>query len=143
MRRGATHEDFSREHIAGGPSERSFGIVFTVFFAAVALWPALDHRPIRPWALAVSGAFLLLALAAPAALRVPNRLWMRVGLLIGRITNPIVTGLMFYLVFTPGALMMRILGKDPLRLRPDARADSYWIPRQPPGPEPESMIRQF
>lgn len=113
------------------------------FLAVVALWPALHHKPVRLWALALAAAFFLTALAAPSALHAANRLWMRAGLLIGRITNPIVTGLMFFVVFAPAGLISRILGKDPLRLRFDPAAESYWIPRQPPGPEPQSMRNQF
>jgi hypothetical protein len=143
MRGTATHEDFSREHAVRGPSDRSFGVVMAVFFAVVALWPAVHHRPVRMWALAAAAALLLAAIAAPAALYAANRAWMKVGLAVGRVTNPIVTALMFFVVFTPAALVARMLGRDPLRLRYDREAESYWIPRQPPGPAPESMRNQF
>jgi predicted membrane metal-binding protein len=139
-----THEDFSRgESAGGGSTDRSFGLVFTAAFAFFGLIPLLRGKPLRPWCLAVSAVFLLLALAVPLALHPLNRLWMRVGLLISKITNPIITGLMFFLVFTPAALLFRLLGKDLLRLKFDPGATSYWIIRQPPGPAPETMRNQF
>ena len=52
-------------------------------------------------------------------------------------------GVFFYLVITPFALLFRLRGKDSLRLHFDKNAGSYWVPRQPPGPEPESMANQF
>jgi hypothetical protein len=50
---------------------------------------------------------------------------------------------MFYLVFTPAGLVMRLSGKDPLRLRLESDMKSYWIQRRPPGPPPETMAQQF
>ena len=63
--------------------------------------------------------------------------------LLYKIVNPVVLGLLFYVTVTPIALLMRVLGKDPLRLRRDSDAASYWIDRTPPGPVPESMKNQF
>jgi hypothetical protein len=76
-------------------------------------------------------------------LRPFNRLWFRFGLLLSRVVNPLVMGLLFYFTVTPIGLIMRALGKDPLRLRFDRGARTYWIDRQPPGPEPETMRQQF
>ena len=72
-----------------------------------------------------------------------NRLWFRFGLFLNKVVNSLVMGLLFYFTVTPIGLVMRALGKDPLRLRFDRGARSYWIKRQPPGPEPETMRRQF
>lgn len=141
--RTTIHEDFSRKDSSTGPSDRSFGLVFAGVFAIVALWPLLHGGRVRLWAAALSGAFLLTALMAPAVLHPLNRLWMRAGLLISKVTNPIITGLMFYLLFTPTAVLFRWLGKDLLRLKVDPEAETYWIPRQPPGPAPETMRHQF
>ena len=138
-----THEDFSRKMSEKGPSDRSFGLVFAGFFAVLSLWPLLRGRPPRLWALAVAAVFLLIAATVPALLHPLNRLWMRIGLLIGKVTNPIITGIMFYLVFTPAGYLMQLLGKDLLRLRTDPEAASYWIRREPPGPSPESVRHQF
>lgn len=139
----ATHESFTSSHRHKGSSDRSFGIVFAIFFALLTFWPLLRGRPVRWWAAGVSGAFLLIAFAAPSILHPLNVVWTRLGLLISKITNPIVTGLMFYLIFTPAALLMKALGKDLLNLKYDRTSKSYWIVRDPPGPLPESMRNQF
>ena len=97
----------------------------------------------RWWAAGVSAVFLLITFTAPSILHPLNVVWTRLGLLIGKITNPIVTGLMFYLIFTPAALLMKALGKDLLNLKYDRTSKSYWIVRDPPGPLPESMRNQF
>ncbi len=137
------HEDFSRADSARGSSDRSFGFVFAVVFSLVACLPLLRAKPARPWAFVVSALFLLLALIRPTVLGPANRLWTRLALLLSKITNPIMTGLMFYLVFTPLAIALRLMGKDLLRLKSEPVADSFWIPRNPPGPAPETMRNQF
>ncbi|MDD9928124.1 MAG: SxtJ family membrane protein [Rhodospirillaceae bacterium] len=97
----------------------------------------------RWWSLIIAGVFLALAFAAPKLLSPLNRLWMRFGLLLHRIVNPLVMALLFFLVVTPIALLMRLFGKRPLHLETEPDAESYWIPRDPPGPEPETMKQQF
>lgn len=139
----AAHEDLSRKHTARGPSNRSFGFVFSAFFLLVCLAPLRRHQPMRLWALGIAVGFLAVSLLAPNLLKPMNRLWMQLGHLLGRVTTPIVTGLLFYVVFTPAGLLARLLGKDPLRLSFDPQADSYWQQRRPPGPPPENMANQF
>jgi len=141
----AFHEDFAREQPIASGSERAFGLVIAGFFAIIALRPLLRDVHAAPlwWALAIAAAFLLLALAAPTALRPLNRLWTRLGELLSRLVTPIVLALVFYGVVTPVAALMRLRGKDPLKLRPAPEADSYWIARPPPGPPPSSMQQQF
>ncbi|WP_096700129.1 SxtJ family membrane protein [Magnetospirillum sp. 15-1] len=124
-------------------SERSFGLVFAAVFAVVALLPLKDGGEPRLWAGAVAVGFLLAALVVPKALRPLNRLWFLVGMALHHVVTPLVMGLLFFLTVTPIALIMRALGKDPLRLNRDDAAASYWINRTPPGPAPDSMRRQF
>lgn len=139
----ATHEDFSRKEPIRGGSDRSFGLIFALFFTVFATLPLLGGKPVRLWALAAAGAFLCAALVLPALLHPFNWLWTRFAWLIGKVTNPILMGLMFYLIFTPAALICRLLGRDSLRLKFEGGAGTYWIPRNPPGPAPESMRNQF
>ena len=126
-------------------SDRSFGMVFAAFFVLVGLTPLRHGLPIRIWALALAGLFLLVALLFPFVLRPLNRLWFRFGLLLGKITTPIVMGLFFFLAVTPMAWLSRRVGRDPLRLRRDEAAASYWIvrPATTPEAEAESLRRQF
>ncbi len=125
------------------PSNRAFGLVFFTFFLAVALWPLLSHQPPRVWSLIASGVFLLLSLAAPGWLSPANRLWMRFGALLHTIVSPVILAVMFYGVVLPTGLMMRAFGNDPLRLKFDRGARSYWIKRDPPGPQLDSFLDQF
>lgn len=139
----AMHEDLRREHDVKRSSERSFGVVFSVVFAIVGLWPVWGQGTVRLWALVIAAGFLALALFWQAPLRPLNRLWLRFGLLLHSIVNPIIMGLLFYGTVVPTGLLMRLAGKDPLRLKRDPQASSYWIVRTPPGPAPESMSNQF
>ena len=142
MRRGL-HDDFGRHIEVRGSSDRSFGLWFTLFFVIIGLLPLRHSRPIRIWALAVAVVFLLLAFAAPRVLHPLNQVWTKIGLVLGKIVNPIVMSVVFLLVLTPLALVFRMLGKDPLRLRLAPDVTTYWLPRDPPGPAPETMARQF
>ncbi len=139
----AFHEDFGREDGSKPGSERGFGIVFAAVFAIIGLWPLLDGAPIRLWALAVAGIFLAAALFFPVVLRPLNRFWFLFGMALHKVMSPLVMGLLFYLTVTPIALIMRIAGKDPLHRRFEPEAKSYWVERDPAGPEPETMRRQF
>jgi hypothetical protein len=124
-------------------SDRSFGFVFAAVFLIIALYPLLHAAGIRIWAVAVSGVFLLLAALVPQVLAPANRLWTKFGMLLHHIVSPIALGILFFLVVTPTGLLMRLFGKDPLRLRFDPAADSYWIKRDPPGPAADSLNNQF
>ena len=124
-------------------SNRSFGLVFGGFFVLVALLPAIHGSPVRLWALAVAVAFFAAAFFAPRLLQPLNRVWFRLGLLLHHVVNPVIMAVMFYGAILPMALLLRALGKDLLRLKRDPNADSYWIEREPPGPTPGSMSKQF
>lgn len=138
-----THEDLSRAHQVKGGSDRSFGLVFSIVFCLLGVWPVFHHRPVRIGWLAASLGVLLIAFAKPRLLAPFNRWWTRLGALLNRVINPVVSGILFYLVVTPIGVLMRWSGSDPLRVRLDPRAETYWIRRDPPGPEPPSMIHQF
>jgi hypothetical protein len=139
----STHEDFTRAEEIQGSSDRSFGLVFTGVFLLVGAWPLLGRRPVKAWALGVAAAFLIVSLVRPAALAPLNRVWLYVGLLLQRVVSPVVLGILFFLTVTPIGLLMRLTGKNPLRLGFDREAPSYWIDRRPPGPAPDTMPRQF
>jgi hypothetical protein len=137
------HESFERTEAVKGSSNRSFGLVFAAVFAIIGLAPLAFGGTVRPWALVAGAGFAVVALGFPGLLAPLNRLWLKFGLLLHRIVSPVVLGIMFFAVITPIGLLMRALGKDPLRLKRDASAGSYWIPREPPGPAPESLKDQF
>ncbi len=139
----SAHEDFSGRDEAKASSERSFGLVFAVVLGGLALWPLLEGAPPRWWLGAPAALFLVAALVRPGVLAPLNRVWTRLGLILHRLTNPLVMAVIFYLAVTPTALVLRLFGKDPLRRRFEPEAESYWIERRPPGPAPESMRHQF
>lgn len=125
-------------------SERSFGLVFTVVFTVIGVWPWLfGGAPVRLWALAVAILFLGLTFLAPKILSPLNRLWFRFGLLLHRVVNPIVMALIYYGAIVPTGLLLKAFGKDLLRLKRAPDAQTYWIAREPPGPERGSMSKQF
>lgn len=126
-----------------GSSNRSFGFVFSVLFALLGLVPLARGRPVREWALVVAAAFFLAALVRPRMLAPLNRLWLGFGSLLHFCISPVIMGLVFYTTVTPIGLVRRLLGKDPLRLRLDRAAVTYWVERDPPGPAPDTMPRQF
>lgn len=143
-----THERGATERredptLPGGGSDRGFGVVFAALFAGLGVFPLLGAGPPREWALAVSGGFLLLAFLRPGWLAPLRRVWFRFGLLLQRLLSPIVLALLYFGVVTPVGLLRRVFGTDPLSRRFDPEARSYWIRRDPPGPAPESLSRQF
>lgn len=137
------HEDLSRHEEVKGSSDRSFGLVFAAVFLFLALRPLVDGAPVLLWWLIPAAAFALAALVRPGVLHPLNRLWIQLGLLLGRVVSPIVMGLLYYVVITPIGMLARRSRSTSLRLRYDPAAKSYWVGRDPPGPSSESMSTQF
>ena len=137
------HEDFSRIESARSASNRAFGWTFAAVFVIVGLWPLHSNADLRWWALITAAVFLLATFIAPGALTVPNRIWLRFGALLHRLVSPVALAIMFFGVITPMALIMRAFGKNSLGLRREETSTSYWIKRDPPGPPPNSMSKQF
>jgi predicted membrane metal-binding protein len=138
-----THEDLSRAQNVKASSDRFFGLTFFAVFLIIALWPLLSRGSIQPIALGLALAFLAVSLIVPRWLAPLNRLWLKFGELLHRITSPIILGIMFFGVITPVGWLMRLAGKDLLRMKFDREAPSYWIKREPPGPDKASLKRQF
>lgn len=125
------------------PSERSFGNVFAGVFALVGgyrMWRG--HADAALW-LGGSAVFVALAWWWPGPLRPLNRLWARFGALLHHIMTPLIMALMFFGVITPIGLLMRLLGKDPLRLQQEPGAASYWVPRSEAASREGAMKDQF
>jgi hypothetical protein len=137
------HEDFSREEQVKAGTDRGFGLVFAGFFVLMSALSWWRGHTSWHWALPVAAVFLIVAYTYPRALSPLNRLWLKFGLLLYKVMNPLILGLLFFVTVTPVGLVMRAFGKDFLRLRLDRSAKSYWIERTPPGPKPESMKNQF
>jgi hypothetical protein len=108
------------------PSNRNFGIIFSIFFFIISLWPLLNSNNIRIWALAISLIFLSLALLNSKLLTPLNRLWMKFGLIIGSIISPIVMGIIYFGVVTPTGFILRLFKKDVLNLKFN-KDKTYWV----------------
>ncbi len=148
----STHETFTHDEEIEGGTDRGFGLTVGGILFAIALvrvglgwWgTGLVTLGWFEWLLGGIGAALFLfGLVVPAALAPLNKGWTKLGLILFKIVNPIVLGLIFLLTIVPIGLILRATGKDPLRLKLDSNAKSYWIERDPPGPTPDSMPQQF
>ncbi|HIO23050.1 MAG TPA: hypothetical protein EYN22_01490 [Nitrospinaceae bacterium] len=137
------HENLDKEEEVKVSSDRSFGIVFTLVFLAMGVWVVSGGQS-KGWLFFVSAAlFLVVAIARPSILGPLNRAWAKLGLLLGQVFNPILLGVVFFLVVTPMAVIRRLLGKDSLHLKSKSNLESYWIDRSPAGPKFGSMTKQF
>lgn len=125
------------------PSDRSFGIVTSVFFALVAGLPLLSGKEPRYWALVPVVLCATIASVKPVWLHRANVIWTRFGALLQRITNPVIMAVLFYMVLFPFGMVARMCGKELLQLKFSPEADSYWVqPDKPEGSE-QSMTNQF
>ena len=111
-------------------SNRSFGIVFFIFFLIVSIFPLFKDEDIRIWAVIVAIIFLILGLLNSSVLSPLNKIWFKFGILLGNFISPIIMGLVFFTVLTPTAFIMRAFGKDLLNLKKNNKK-SYWLEKSP------------
>ncbi len=116
----------------------TFGILFFVFFLIIGLYPLKSDGAIRIWSVLFSLVFLIITIIRPNLFTLLNKLWIKFGILLGRIISPIVMGLVFFFVVTPIGVLVRILKKDVMGLK--RGASSYWINRED---KLQSMKKQF
>ena len=121
-------------------SNRSFGFLFFVVFFVISLWPLKSQGDLRLWALILSLVFLVLGVLNSKFLAPLNKLWFKFGILLGSIVSPIVMGAVFFIVVTPIGLIMRLLGKDLLRINKNKTISTYWINRDK---QIKTMKKQF
>ena len=124
-------------------SNRTFGLIFAAIFLLIALFPLIKQGEPRIWALAVAAFFAASSLAIPKLLTPLNHLWAKFGQLMHKFTNPLLMGLVFFLTVLPTGIVLKILGKDPMRRKKDPQAKSYWLKREPSKISPESFDQQF
>ena len=120
-------------------SNRSFGIVFSIAFLLISLYPLINGENLRLWSLIISIVFFVLGIINSNLLKPLNKLWFKFGLLLGKIISPFIMGMIFFVVVTPIAILMRLLRKDLLNLKFN-KNNSYWI--QKTGPK-SKMKNQF
>ena len=120
-------------------SNRSCGIVFFIVFILIAIYPLINQGEIRIWSVLISLLFLILGIINSKILTPLNKVWFKFGIFLGKIISPIVMGLIFFLVVTPIAFLMRIFKKDLLNLK-FSKNNSYWIKKTDPK---STMKNQF
>jgi len=131
------------DEVIVGPSDRNFGFTMAAVFALVGgfgLYNGSSHAPL--W-LCIAAIFAGLTLWRPQSLNLANRAWFKLGLLMYRVVNPLIMVLLFFGTIVPIGLVMRLFGKDFLRLGRDRSLPTYWLPRSDPRPPSESMRQQF
>ena len=137
------HENLAREPEVKSGSDRAFGLVMAGacgVLAGLGIWSGTSRWPY--WSVAAI-AFASAALLWPAVLAPLNQIWFRLGRLLHRVVNPLVMGLLFFMVITPFGLLMRLFGKRPLALEIDREAPSYWLARNRSEWRPGPMTRQY
>ena len=121
-------------------SNRSFGIVFFVFFTIVGIYPVIDNGDINIYFIISAIVFLILGILNSKVLYPLNYVWFKFGILLGAVIAPIVMGIIFFAVVTPTGLIMRLLGKDLLKKKFLKNSETYWIKSQK---VKSSMKQQF
>lgn len=125
------------------PSDRSFGLLIAVVFSLVGAWLFWRGSGLAVVAFGLAALLMLVAMAFPRLLHALNSAWMRFGLLLNAVVSPVVMGAIFFGLLTPMAVVMRLRGRDVLNRKFDAARESYWIRRDPAGPDGSSFARQF
>jgi hypothetical protein len=137
------HESFSREEDDVRSSDRTLGITFAAVCAIVGLIKLYRGGafPIS-WSLAAA-AFLLCAFFWTPPLRLLGILWHGLGHVLFKVVNPVIMAILFYGTIAPIGFLLRLAKSDPLRLAIDRDSASYWLEREPPGPDGRDMKNQF
>ena len=110
-------------------SEKGFGIVFSIVFCIIGLYPLVDGKEVRVWSVSIAILLLFISFSKPKVLSVPNRLWFKFGVMLGAIVSPVVMAFVYFLTVVPTGILMRLFGKDLLRKKLDKTTKSYWAER--------------
>ena len=120
-------------------SIKSFGLLFSLVFLILFLWPLTNNGNPNLWFLISSLVFLVLGLLKSRLLIPLNKIWIKFGILLGTFIAPVIMALIFFLIVTPIGLMMKLFGKDVLSLKFKNDFNSYWVRRK----NVKSMKKQF
>ena len=116
----------------------TFGILFFILFLVIGLYPLKSDGVIKIWSIFLSLVFLIITFIKPNLFTFLNKLWIKFGILLGKIISPIIMGLVFFFVVTPVGILVKIFKKDVMGLKREKT--SYWINRKD---KLQSMKRQF
>jgi hypothetical protein len=132
-----------RDEVIVGPSDRNFGFTMAAVFGLIGAWGLYKATSHWPYWLGIAAVFAVVTLVRPQALGPANRAWLKLGLLMYKVVNPVIMAILFFGAILPIGLLMRMAGKDFLRLARDRSASTYWLPRVDERPQSESMKQQF
>jgi hypothetical protein len=121
---------------------RKFGLTVGgafLLFGAISRWRGHDTAPYVLFSL--GGALVTGGVLIPGALGPVFRAWMGLAHLLSRVTTPLFMGLVYFGVFTPMGVIMRVFGRNPVKHQP--KGDSYWVARTPHADPAESMRHQY
>lgn len=126
------HENFTEHKKVEGPSNRNFGFTVGGLFTAIGVLKAiLSGLSLFSGAFLLIGAALLsVTVTKPNLLTQANSAWMKLGLLLFHIVNPVIMLLMFAVCFVPAGIIMKLVGYDPMHRTFDKKAKSYWIKKE-------------
>jgi len=110
-------------------SEKSFGIVFTIFFLIVFFYPIIKDGEIYWWPLTIAVIFFILTYLVPKVLSIPSKLWFKLGSILGTVVSPVVMAFIYFTAVVPIGLIMKLMRNDLLKQHLDKRLNSYWIER--------------
>ena len=120
-------------------SNRTFGILFFLVFLVIGIWPILNNEGLRWWSIIISLIFLFLGIINSRILTPFNKIWIKIGELLGRVIAPIVMAIIYFFIITPMAILLKLLRKDLLKIK-FSPVTTYWIKRDK---KFGSMKRQF
>jgi|TARA_B110000967_G_C18684690_1_gene459926 hypothetical protein len=119
--------------------EKKFGLMFSIIFLVIGLWPIMSLSSVKIWSLVLAFILLTISFVKPSLLKPLNYYWIKLGELLGKLISPIVMALIFFVIVTPISFIVRIIGKDLLKLK-FSKNISYWIKRTE---DVKTMDKQF
>ena len=117
-----------------------FSCIWCIIFTVVAFYPLLFRSNIRIWSVVIAVIFLFISILKPMILTGFYKLWIKVGEFIGGMISKVIMFFLFFGLFMPISIFLKIIGKDFLNKKIDKSLKSYWIIRKK---QPESMKNQF
>ena len=120
-------------------NKKKFGLMFSIIFLVIGLWPIMSLSSVKIWSLVLAFILLTISFVKPSLLKPLNYYWIKLGELLGKLISPIVMALIFFVIVTPISFIVRIIGKDLLKLK-FSKNISYWIKRTE---DVKTMDKQF
>ena len=110
-------------------NNKGFGLLFFIVFLLIGLWPLIKGESPRILFFPIALVFLILGLMNAKILNPLNRLWIKFGELLGKIIAPVVMAFIYFIILTPLSFLIRITGKDLLKVKYSNKVNTYWIKR--------------